>query len=159
MRKLFWCILVDRYVNLAALCPAEFSGKMRNFLRYLVVVIISLTHMLPAWLLASALYMCPSPSTLIFLAFIVLNSNYFGRIQIYFKLIYMLFISLFKLRSLKSPLRDSERPPDSPAPLTLATPAFPLIMFTSGIISTFYLILLSACFSDIHPGHNETVWD
>ena len=46
--------------------------------------------------------------------------------------------------------------PEPLAPLTLAMLAFLLIMFTPGIISTFYLILFPADFSDIHPGHNKT---
>ena len=50
-------------------------------------------------------------------------------------------------------------PPGPPTPLTLATPAFPLIVFTPGIMPVFYLILLPAVFSDIHPGHNNTTWD
>ena len=45
--------------------------------------------------------------------------------------------------------------PDSPALLMLAMLAFPLIMFTSGIISVFDLTLLPAVFCDIHHGHNK----
>ena len=36
---------------------------------------------------------------------------------------------------------------------------FPLIMFTHGFMSIFDVILLSAGFPDIHPGHNKTTWD
>ena len=59
---------------------------------------------------------------------------------------------LFFLRGLsplKFMLKDSERPPDPVAPLTLS---FPLIMFAFGIIFVFYLILFPAGFSDIHLG-------
>ena len=45
-------------------------------------------------------------------------------------------------------LRVSECPPDPPALLMLATLAFLLIMFTSGIMYVFYLILFPAGFSD-----------
>ena len=58
MWQLFVCILIDRYVNPAALSPAEFSGKIHKFLQSLAAAIISLTHMLPAWLLALTLCMC-----------------------------------------------------------------------------------------------------
>ena len=58
MRQLFRCILIVRHVTPAALSPAEFSGKIRKFLRSLAAAIISLTHMLPAWLLALTLCMC-----------------------------------------------------------------------------------------------------
>ena len=47
-------------------------------------------------------------------------------------------------------------PPDPPALLTLAMLTFLLIMFTSGIISIFYLILFPAGFSGRHLGHNKT---
>ena len=50
-------------------------------------VILTLTHMLPAWLLAFKQYMCTSIQ-IIFCAFIILNSSYFGHIQIYYKSIY-----------------------------------------------------------------------
>ena len=86
MQQIFRCILIDRYVTPAMLSPAEFSSKIRKFLQSLAAVIISLTHMLPASLLALTLYKC-TLSTLMFYAFIVLNSNYFGHIPIYFKLI------------------------------------------------------------------------
>ena len=87
---------------------AEFSGKIRNFLGSLPeflsalaflcchymfdsISFISLSHILPGWFLALTLYMC----TFIYLncsfVFIVLNSNYFGRIQIYFNPVWMLF--------------------------------------------------------------------
>ena len=39
--------------------------------------------------------------------------------------------------------------------LTLTAHSFPL-MFTSGTVSIFYLILLPADFSVIHPEHNKT---
>ena len=47
MQQLFRCILIDRYVTPTVLSPAEFSGKMHNFLLPLAVVIVFLTHMLP----------------------------------------------------------------------------------------------------------------
>ena len=47
----------------------------------------------------------------------------------------------------------TDRPP--PALLTLTAHSFPL-MFTSGTVSIFYLILLPADFSVIHPEHNKT---
>ena len=43
--------------------------------------------------------------------------------------------------------------------LTLTMLAFPLIIFTPGIMSVFYLMLIPAGFSDIHPGHNKTTWE
>ena len=46
-------------------------------------------------------------------------------------------------------------PPPPPALLTLTAHSFPL-MFTSGTVSIFYLILLPADFSVIHPEHNKT---
>ena len=52
-------------------------------------------------------------------------------------------------------LRGSEHSPEPPALLTLATIGFPLIMFTAGIISVFYLTLFPAGFPDILPGHNK----
>ena len=58
MRQLFGHILIDRYETPAALFSAEFSGKIHKFLRSLAAVIISLTHMLPARLLALTLYIC-----------------------------------------------------------------------------------------------------
>ena len=60
------------YINL--------NPEMHKFLWYLAVVIISLTHMLPAWLLALTLYMWTSIH--IFCGFLVLNSNYCGWIPI-----------------------------------------------------------------------------
>ena len=60
MQQLFKCILIDRYVTPAVLSPAEVSGKICNFLQSLAAVIISLTRMLPAWLLALTLYTCTS---------------------------------------------------------------------------------------------------
>ena len=59
------------------------------------------------------------------------------------------------LSPVKLPLRGSEHPPDHPAPFTLTMLAF-LLMFISGIMSVFYLILFLAGFSDTHPGHNKT---
>ena len=59
------------------------------------------------------------------------------------------------LHPLNPLLRGSEHPPEPPALLTLATIAFPLIMFTAGIISVFYLTLFPAGFPNIHPGHNK----
>ena len=65
-------------------------------------------------------------------------------------------------------LRDSEHPhtpphppptPDHPAPLTFDTLAFPWSMFTSGIISVFYIILFPTGFSNIHLQHYKTIWD
>ena len=50
-------------------------------------------------------------------------------------------------------------PPAPPALSASATLAFPLIMFTPGIMYVFYLILFPAGFYDIHPGHNKTVYD
>ena len=59
-------------------------------------------------------------------------------------------------------LRDSEHPhtpptPDHPAPLTFDTLAFPWSMFTSGIISVFYIILFPTGFSNIHLQHYKTI--
>ena len=51
-------------------------------------------------------------------------------------------------------LADGLRAP--PTPSTPPTLAFPLIMFTSGIMFVFYLILFPAGVSHIHPGHNKT---
>ena len=42
--------------------------------------------------------------------------------------------------------------------LTLATIAFPLIVFAPGIISVFYL-MFPAGFYDIHRGHNKKAWE
>ena len=53
-------------------------------LEFFYVVIISLTRLLPDWLLALTLYMFSSIH-INFFVFIVLNSNYFGSIQIYFE--------------------------------------------------------------------------
>ena len=52
------------------------------------------------------------------------------------------------------PLNPLLRNSDPPALLTLATLAFPLIMFATGIISVFYLMFPDG-FNDIHPGHNK----
>ena len=49
--------------------------------------------------------------------------------------------------------------PDHPAPLTFDTLAFPWSMFTSGIISVFYIILFPTGFSNIHLQHYKTIWD
>ena len=68
--------------------------------------------------------------------------------------------SRYSLELKNSPLlRGSEHPPDPSVLLTLATLAFPLIMFTTGIMYVFYLILFLAGFSDMHPGYNKTAWD
>ena len=75
-----------------------------------------------------------SPFTLIFCALIVLNNNYFAPIKIYFKPIQM----VFKLYNFfKTPAEGQSAPSDPPLPLTLATLAFPLIVFATGIMSDF----------------------
>ena len=48
---------------------------------------------------------------------------------------------------------------DPPVLLLPAKLVFLLIMFTPGIMPVFYLVLFSAGFSDMHHGHNETVWN
>ena len=104
------------------------------------VAIMSLTHMLPAWALALTLYMF----TFIHIDSLwvwVVSSNYFGLIQIYFK------------------LEVLRVPPEPPVLLMFATLTFLLNMFTLGIMSVFYLIFFPVGFSDIHHGHNKTAWD
>ena len=94
---------------------------------------------------------------------IVLNNNYFNYIQICFKPIQLLFrAQQFSWGALppETPaegLRALTRQPSppQPAPLMFATLAVTLIMFSPGM-SVFYLILLSAGFSEIYPGHNKT---
>ena len=56
------------------------------------------------------------------------------------------------------PLNPLPKASDPPPLLTLATLAFPLIMFAPGIISVFYLMFLAG-FYDIHPGHNKKAWE
>ena len=55
MWQVFGFILIDRYVTLVLLSPAEFPGKIAKFLQSLAAVIV-----LPAWLLALTLYICTS---------------------------------------------------------------------------------------------------
>ena len=100
------------------------------------VVVISLTHVLPAWLLALTLCMYASIHIRFFLC-LVLNSNNFGRFQIYFKPIRCSLETkhfLRVLRPLKPPL-GSQNTPEPPAPLTFATLTFPPIVFTPGVMS------------------------
>ena len=89
--------------------------------------------------------MCVLPFPLIFCAFVILNSNYFCCIQ----------IILSQSRCSLEP----KKTPDPLALLTLAMIAFLLIMFTPGIMSVFYLILIPASFSDIHPCYNKMMQD
>ena len=64
------------------------QDPLLNFFRFwpFCVVITSLTHMLANSFLALTMYMCTS-IILFFCAFIVLNNNHFGHIQIYFNTI------------------------------------------------------------------------
>ena len=105
---------------------AEFSSKMHKFLRSLAeyfaaltslcfyVVIIFLTHILTPSLLALPLYMCISID-LNFFVFIVLNSDNFGRIQIYFMPKYFLFWASNFYRVLR-PLKPLLGPQNNPGP-------------------------------------------
>ena len=68
---------------------------------------------------------------------LVLNSNNFGRFQIYFKPIRCSLETkhfLRVLRPLKPPL-GSQNTPEPPAPLTFVTLTFPPIVFTPGVMS------------------------
>ena len=158
MWQLFGCILKDGYLAPAVLFPGPkalcwISSKMCKFCRWgsqnpwliffrlwpFCVVIIYLTHMLPAWVLTLTLPMCTSIQNnfwpvLILATFksILSQSKYFLGPKHF----------LGGLCHLNPLLRGS----NLPSPLTLATIAFTLIMLPAG-------------FYDIHPGHNKMTWD
>ena len=56
------------------------------------------------------------------------------------------------------PLNALLKGSDPPALLTLATLAFPLIMFAPGIISIFFL-MFPAGFFDMHPVYIKAAWN
>ena len=85
------CGIVLELVLVLLVLVLGFSGKLCKFLRtlagYLVALAFLCCHYIVdshiAWLLALTLYMCTSIHIDFF--YIILNSNYFGHINIYFK--------------------------------------------------------------------------
>ena len=98
---------------------------------------------------------CVLPFTLIFCAFIALNSSYFDCIRSILSQCRCSLEPKSFLRGLKLCSEGLRLPTDSPAPLMLSALAFLLIKITLGIMSFFSQIFFPAGFSDIHPEHNK----
>ena len=102
---------------------------------------------------------CVLSFTLIFCAFMVSNSNYFGTSKSILSQSRCSLEPKDFLRGLYPvicPLRSSKYPSDPPAPLRFAILAFLLIMFIPGTMFVYFPILFSTGFSEINPGHNKT---
>ena len=131
---------------------AEFSGKMLKFLISLADFLSTLAFLCFHYIFDYISCHCSFntavwvlPFTLIFCAFIVLNSNYFGRIQIY----------------LNQSRRSSEHK-NLLGFLSLTT----VTQLQWRSLCLLFLMLIPgiflsnpACFPGIHPGHNKRAWD